>query len=176
MHVADSEDIAQHMPVLEAAAALSAFVIELGCGDGNGSLRALTAGLRRSPLAFPLYISVDLRPDRPCVDVPTEHWWNVIHGDSADPAVVNQAKAIAGDRKADLIFIDTAHTIQQMRLELELWSHFAHRGTTWLFHDTWMGGGYNRMTDAIKEFAAANNWKYKDLSKASAGLGRMVHA
>jgi len=162
------------MPSLEEAASRSSFVIELGCGDGNGSLRALSRGLRRSKAKNPLYISVDLREERPKFDIPTESWWRVIHGDSAEPVVAEKARSIAGKRKADLIFIDTAHTPQQMRLELALWSQFAGAGTVWLFHDTWMGGNYNRMTDAIKEFAAREGWKYEDLSKESSGLGRMI--
>jgi len=46
--------------------------------------------------------------------------------------------------------------------------------TVWLFHDTWMFGQYNPMTDAIKQFADEHGLVYEDLSKECNGLGRMA--
>ena len=44
MNPPDEPDIALHMPYLERCAAVSPFIIELGCGDGHGSMRALRRG------------------------------------------------------------------------------------------------------------------------------------
>lgn len=171
--ISDEPDIAMHMPALEVAASTARFIIELGCGDGNGSLRALARGFRRSPRAE-LYCSVDLRIDRPKSDQPTEAWWHLIHGDTADKATMEQAEILAGEQlDADLIFIDTNHTYEHLARELELWSYLAEEGTTWLFHDTWMNGQYNPMTDAIKDFAGRKGLTYSDLSRECNGLGMM---
>lgn len=174
--IPDEPDIVDHMPMLEDIASRAGFVIELGCGDGNGSLRALTSGMRRGVERYRLYISVDLRDDRPRYDVPDEPWWHMVHGDSAAPETLEAAQLIALGRKADVIFIDTAHTYQQMYAELRLWSALAYEGTTWLFHDTWMGGEYNPMTSAIKGFAAENGWRYDDSIRNNNGIGVMRRA
>ena len=168
----DEPDIALHMPALELAASKARFIIELGCGDGHGSMRALTAGFRKSPNAE-LYVSVDLRTDRPKYGLPAEDWWHLVHGDTGDRTTVESAREIAGGRVADLIFIDTNHTYEHLSRELAIWGELANRSTVWLFHDTWMGGSYQRMTDAIKEYASLRRLQYMDLSQECNGLGWM---
>ncbi len=97
-------------------------------------------------------------------------------GDSRAPHTRDRVLDIAGWRRPGLIFIDTDHTYDQMRDELALWHHIAGYDTVWLMHDTHMGGNYNLMTDAIKDFAAANGWVYDDFRTEAHGLGRMRHA
>lgn len=61
-----------------------------------------------------------------------------------------------------------------MKSELNLWKDLAKDTTIWLFHDTWMDGTYNHMTDAIIQFSESNpQWKYIDLSKENNGLGAL---
>ena len=76
----------------------------------------------------------------------------------------------------DLIFIDTVHTYEHLKKELELWEPLAVGDCKWLFHDTWMGGVYNPMTDAIKEFARNSNgkWEYSDITRECNGLGALL--
>lgn len=165
-------DIAAHMPVLTEYARNASFVLELGIGQGDGSTAALVQGLMESKAVNPLMISVDreaegfVRPAAP--------FWCFVQGDTTDKETMIDVGELSWGRSADLIFIDTEHTPEQIWRELSLWNWLASRSTIWLFHDTWMMGEYNPMTDAIKEYAARNGWRYDDLSKESHGLGRMM--
>jgi len=173
----DRTDIVLHMPVIEDYASKSSFVLELGCDTGNGSTRAIARGLLRSSADDKLHIGVDLNnialvPD--LGDNMIEPWWHYVVGDTRDERTLEKVKAIAGDRKADLIFIDTDHTYDCMKAELSLWENLAKDTTIWLFHDTWMLGAYNHMTDAIIQFSESNpQWKYVDLSRENNGLGAL---
>jgi predicted SAM-dependent methyltransferase len=169
----DQIEMIPHMPVIEEYASHAAVVIELGVGDGNGSTRAIARGLDNSPYLDKLHISVDIEVAKP-KERPTAPYWHMVHGDSRLMGTVDRAKLILGERKADLIYIDTDHTYEQMQCELEVWSTLARPDTIWLFHDTWMFGPYNHMTDAIKEFAAAHPpLTFIDLTHESHGLGLM---
>ena len=171
----DQPDIAAHMPVLEELASRSAVVLELGTGFGNGSTRAIARGLARSTRPDKLWVSVDsdlARPEEPPQDVP---YWELIHGRTEDPATVAKVLRHTGYLMADLIFIDTDHTPEQMMQELALWQALADHRTIWVFHDTHMFGVYNEMTNVIKEFARVRGWEYFDYSLDSHGLGMMRH-
>ncbi len=146
------------------------FVLEIGPAQGNGSTIAIQDGLDK--ISRPLHISVDIRD---YMEVkPTYECWHLVLGDSRDLETLFKVKAICGsERKPDVIFIDTDHTYEQMKAELEIWGRFAKESTVWLFHDTWMNHEYNNMTDAIKEYALANGLVYKDLTLDSHGLGYM---
>jgi len=163
-----------HMPEIEKAARESnGFVLEIGPGQGTGSTYAIQQGLEQ--YFEPLHVSVDHQDYmtwKPDVD-----WWKLVIGDSRDPFTAQRVAIIMAkslvNRYAGLIFIDTDHTPGQITKELELWNPFAGNETVWLFHDTYMNGIYNPMTDAIKEWAEENGWIYEDVSKESHGLGRM---
>jgi len=173
----DQDDIWPHMPFLEECASKAGIIIEIGVGHGNGSTRAFARGLERSTAEFKLHVGVDIDPERPQLK-PRYPYWREIHGPSEDKTTVAQVAGILWQASrlsddADIIFIDTAHTYEQMKKELPLWEPFTGPITLWIFHDTWMNGEYNHMTDAIKEFAAAHGWEYEDYSKESHGLGLM---
>jgi cephalosporin hydroxylase len=178
----DNVDIAPHMPMLEEFASKACFILEIGCGAGNGSCRAFRRGLARSPISpeLKLHISIDINEAHPAYDRPTEDYWFKVSGDSRTKEVYDEVLDVIvkqlGDGVPDIIFIDTDHNYEQMKAELELWGRLAHSSTIWLFHDTWMMGPYNHMTDAIKEYAAAHNLVYKDLATYSHGLGWMGRA
>jgi cephalosporin hydroxylase len=169
----DNVDIAPLMPRLQEFASKAGFVLEIGCGAGNGSCRAFRRGLALSPAKDKLHISVDIMDGHPCYDRPTESYWHKVTGDSRDRATAEAVKAICGDRRADIIFIDTDHTYEMMEKELPNWAEFAHDGTIWLFHDTWMFGCFNEMQNAIKEFSERNGWRFDEITRESHGLGRM---
>jgi cephalosporin hydroxylase len=170
----DEPDIALHMPYLERIAAESPFIIELGCGDGHGSMRAFRRGHHgRVDWVNNFLVSVDLRPGRLKYFEPHHGTALIIQGDSADPKIAAMVWSKATG-PADLIFIDTEHTYEHISKELQVWEPLSGPGTVWLFHDTWMFGEYNRMTDAIKEFAGSRGLVYEDLSVRCNGLGRMA--
>lgn len=174
----DEPDIALHMPYLEEVAFHSPFIIELGCGDGYGSTRAFQRGHERYGAKLGeqlgrIHVSVELRADRPKCAYNSRYWW-LLTGDSISPETFTKLR-IAYCMPADLIFIDTEHTYEHMSKELALWEIASGPQTVWLFHDTWMFGKYNRMTDTIIEFASKRGLVYEDLSTDCNGLGRMAH-
>lgn len=169
----DQYDIAALMPDLERFASSASFILEIGTGHGNGSTRAFTKGIEESPQIDKLYISVEWQPAK-FYERPNLWYWHLVVGDSRDEHTLFDVVEICEIKKADIIFIDTHHTYEQMQQELEVWKWLAGKNTRWLFHDTWMMGEYNHMTDAIKEFCVRNpGWEYSDYRTDSHGLGMM---
>lgn len=166
-----SYDIANYITILRDYALRSSFVLELGPAKGNGSTKAFEEGLNESDRENKLFISVD-RQDYMEIK-PTAPFWHLVLGDSREVETLKKVEKIAHGRKADLIFIDTHHTYEQMKQELSVWNTMAHDKTWWLFHDTYMMGEYNKMTDAIKEFSNTAGYKYRDISAEAHGLGLM---
>ena len=170
----DQEDIALHMPFLEELASKASVILELGCGKGNGSTRALSRGLHRSKSNNKLMVTVDWNPNGP-EEKPEDHWWWFVAGDTRRASTLRVVSSLLS-QLPDLIFIDTDHTPDQIEAELNLWFLVAHPFCTWVFHDTWMMGEYNPMTDAIKEFAASHGLEFIDYSRECHGLGLMRRA
>lgn len=171
-------DIDNYMPILSdmAAACEGGYVLELGVGQLDGSTAAFIEGLKRwqkiQAAHQPLMVSVDWQMDftNPQLNPELPSWWHFVLGSTLDPQTF---KFVSAYRSPDIIFIDTEHSYEQMSAELALWGRLTNRYTTWLFHDTYMFGQYNHMTDAIKEYAAASGWVYDDVSVEAHGLGRM---
>lgn len=163
----DQVEMREHMPFLESLARNASLVLEIGCGWGNGSTRAFSRGLTDGWL-----ISVDFSETHP--EERPGIRWNKVLGRSEDVSTREEVEALLAGVRPDVIFIDTDHTKEQMEKELAVWSALAGPGTIWVFHDTWMFGAYNTMTDAIKEFAAENDWVFTDLTQESHGLGLMT--
>jgi predicted SAM-dependent methyltransferase len=117
-------------------------------------------------------ISVDIDPAQP-EERPARTWWHIVYGDTRDYSTREKVEEMCAfmKRVPDIIYIDTDHTYEHMQRELEVWSPLADAHTVWLFHDTWMFGPYNHMTDAIKEYAAAHALTFFDLTHESHGLG-----
>ena len=168
----DQPDIAYHMPLLEELASKAAFVLELGVGNGNGSTRAFVRGLTRSPHEDRLLVSVEFDRSQP-EERPDVPWWHIVYGDSRNSNTLRKVAEVCGGRVPDILFIDTDHTYDQMKCELEVWPKIADAHTVWLFHDTFMFDLYNHMTDAIKEYAASAGLTFFDLTHESHGLGMM---
>jgi cephalosporin hydroxylase len=169
------EDINQLLPILEEKAKKADFILEIGCASGNGSTSAFKKVMKQNRRKFKLYISVDIEDNILPEYRPQGYWWHLVLGDSRSLETLEKVKEISKGKLADIIFIDTEHNYDVMQKELEVWKNIAHSKTVWMFHDTWMSGNYNHMTDAIKEFVQNNPmWKYEDLSKENNGLGALV--
>jgi len=176
----DASDIAYHMPFLEKCASRAGIIVEIGVGHGNGSTRAFARGLARSTKEPKMHIGVDPDPDRP-QERPA--LFTQVVGKAEDEMTADIVDDIVRSRKMSyingrpsIIFIDTIHTHEQMSMEMPVWFDQADEDTLWLYHDTWLWGTYNRMTDAIKEFIAdKDGWEYLDQSKLAHGMGLLRH-
>jgi len=167
-----SPEIFEHMPTIRDVAHNATSILELGPFWGAGSTAAIRQGVEAG--ACKNWVVVDvvdnihpwLRPHCP--------QWQLVLGDSSSVETFQKVKFVGC--KFDFIFIDTVHTYKHLKRELELYSALATDRCTWLFHDTWMGGVYNPMADAIKEFAASSDglWEYADVSKKNNGLGALT--
>ncbi len=176
----DQLDMEYHMPLLEELASKASVVIEIGVGKGNGSTRAFRNGLKKSIATYKAHICVDQELLNPR-ERPAQDYARIVYGRSQDSMTVKVASAVLQDViglkiPADIIFIDTDHTYEQLATELELWSVFAGPQTVWLFHDIFMGGGFNAMTNAITDYAAANpQWEYTAITLECHGLGMLKY-
>lgn len=169
----DQVDIAYHMPFLEAWASKAAIVVELGCGHGNGSTRAFARGLERSDAPNKLFISVDQDSRRPDL-IPMLPYWHIIHGPSESGETVARVLPLLKGQHANIIFVDTHHTYDQLKKELRVWQPLVGHGTIWLFHDTHMFGVPNEMVDAIHEYVKEHpGWEYIEVTKESHGMGML---
>jgi hypothetical protein len=174
----DASDIAYHMPFLEECASRAGIIVEIGVGHGNGSTRAFARGLARSTKEPKMHIGVDPDPERP-QERPV--LFTQVVGKSEDEITADTVSDIVRGYKIawinghpSIIFIDTIHTYEQMSMEMPLWFDLANKKTLFLYHDTWLWGVYNHMTNAIKEFAK-DGWEYLDQSKLAHGMGVLRH-
>lgn len=166
-----SDDIDNFMPWLEKVASQVGAVLEIGVGKGTGSTLAFMRGLEKRDRLLPArMISVD-RIDY-MEAKPDSRLWSLILGDSRERSTLERV-ALEFCHSPDIIFIDTDHTPEQITAELNLWQEIAGVYTLWLFHDTYMMGVYNPMTDTIKQWAAERGWIYEDVFTEAHGLGCM---
>lgn len=182
--VAVTSNIGEHMGVLEGYAAGARVLIEIGCEYGTGSTWAFRRGFEKGGGDGGVkraWISVDVVDAIMAEMRPKLDFWHFVKGDSREKATAEEVSCILENELglaslADVIFIDTVHEAEFVRRELEVWSPLADRERcVWLFHDTWMHGRYNAMTDAIKAFAEQSGaWRYEDLSKSCHGLGALL--
>jgi len=173
-----TRNIAEHMDQLASYASKANCIIELGCKQGAGSTRAFNSGFSKNADRV-CWLSVDSGDGVLPALQPKIKEWHFVLGDTREAATVEAATRILKEcsAEADLVFIDTAHDYDCMKQELDNWVGLVSETCTWLFHDTWMNGEYNPMTDAIKEFADTHpQWKYVDISKQCNGLGALVPA
>jgi hypothetical protein len=169
----DREDIKLHMPVIEKFASLAYDILEIGPDFGNGSTRAIQNGVTN--LSTYSWVTVDIDDHILPECRPTFPGWYMVVGDSREQSTVDTVSTTLMSGYADLIFIDTIYDKGFLAKELSIWKKVALPSTVWLFHDTWIGGNYNPMTDAIKEFAQSHpQWKYVDISKECNGLGALI--
>jgi len=151
-------------------------VLEIGVENGTGTTQAIRSAFEANEMPGErLWVSVDIVCKIPEWISPRFPWWHFVVGDSREQSTANDVRSVMRSVAAfDLILIDTIHTFDFMERELQVWNQLSAPNTVWLFHDTWMLGRYNPMTDAIKAFAEkSDRWAYRDLSKESHGLGTL---
>lgn len=186
----DTIEMVPLLPIIEKYAQNASVSIDIGTCKGTGSTRYIRKGMEKNPNPNKVFISIDIEDEREDFFEQRE-WEHYVLGDSREQSTVDKCRKILTifkthpysgkeddemrlERKADLIFIDTIHEYDFLKQELEMWKQMAHDKTVWLFHDTWMFGAYNHMTDAIKEFAEQDGrWEYVDITQEAHGLGML---
>ena len=172
--------IVEHIPRLREAARRAKIIIEMGLYRANGSTMAFQEGFSENKSGL-LWVGIDVDLSK-MKYTPTDLRFRLLKGSTIETSTVesvqkmllNEAKDRGDDyTTADVIFIDTIHTYEQMKRELELWGKLASNDVLWMFHDTNMEGKYNHMTDAIKEYAIVNGYSYYDFTLQCHGLGMM---
>jgi cephalosporin hydroxylase len=160
---ATPSDIHEHLPALYQLATRSETIVEFGVRSGNSTI-ALLAGLE--PMLGGRMYSYDLNPPAFPTPAPEAATWFFTQADTA---------TLPGIPDCDLLFIDTLHTCDQVRAELQ----YADRVRRWIaFHDTQLFGTRDEspgtgpgIMHAIFEFLADHpEWQVQSHTPANNGL------
>ncbi len=151
--VGTPSDIQHHLPLLYSLARGN--VLELGTRTGV-STAALLAGVEAHGGRV---WSVDVDD---CSGLFAGHpLWSFEQGNSTDPYIVEcialrpTGEDTAYDDGIDLLLVDTEHTVEQVALELSMWSERMAPGGTICIHDPETFPGVRR---AVTEFCEARGW------------------
>ncbi|HEX6293365.1 MAG TPA: CmcI family methyltransferase [Herpetosiphonaceae bacterium] len=154
-HLYTPSDIQHHLPLLYSLARGN--VLELGTRSGV-STAALLAGVEQHG-GYVWSVDVDPRSSQVAAGHPL---WQFIQGSSIERETVNVlydhfAKVLPPESNPliNLLFIDTLHTYQHVKAELELWSHWVREGGHICIHDPETFPGVRR---AVQEFCDARGW------------------
>ena len=172
----DTIEMVPLLPIIQKYGENAVIAIDIGVCKATGSTRYILKGMEKNPAKDKIFIGIDITDQREdWFDVDIKSWQHYLLGDSREQSTVEKVEEIIGQYAlSDLIFIDTVHEYEFIKKELNLWKQLAHKKTIWLFHDTWMFGTYNHMTDAIKEFAEESGiWEYVDITQEAHGLGML---
>ena len=146
-------------------------IVETGVAHG-GSLVYYSSLMDMMGLTDGIVVGVDIdirAHNRAALEAhPTYGRMRLIQGSSVDPDVAAQVKELAAGRKRVIVTLDSMHTHDHVRRELELYSPLVTRGSYLVVFDTaveWLpkemypdrpwGPGDNPMT-AVQEFLRAN--------------------
>lgn len=139
-------DIQHHLPLLFSSA--RGTVVELGTRSGL-STAALLAGVE---IRGGHVTSIDIAD---CSHLYRGHTqWTFIQSDSTAPYIAD--RVLDDGQRIDVLFIDTEHTYQQAKLELNYWSPRMRDTGVILMHDTETFPGVKR---AAIEFARSQDWR-----------------
>lgn len=153
-------DIFQHLPTLKRYATDSDFIVELGT-RGIVSTWALLAGKPKQ------MISVDIAHPK---DFGADIWevYDATNAEQIDYEFVQRSSLEIELPEHDLLFIDTLHTYDQLKAELE--KHHTKPRKYLIMHDTNLAGE-NQMQIAVNEFLDAHlEWEVKEHFMNNNGL------
>ncbi len=156
------------------AAMSNGVIVEVGSGCGDGSTHAFELGLRVNPAKYTRHISVNLHPVGGGWE-PQENW-KFIQGDSRECPTVEGVRLSLLGYIPGIIYIDTEHSYDCLRRELEIWPDLGDEKTLYLFHDV---QGFSCLMDAINETIAPGG-RFHDthdfllIDPDCSGLGALV--
>src|SRR5882724_3316188 len=179
-----------HMERLADFASRAKVIVELGTGTCCGSTHAFDLGLKVSnaPDSAKGHFAVDIYDELNGEFRPKAPYFHYTQGDSravstledVQEAMARHFRIGAGEMfpPVDILYIDTIHEYEFLKAELETWQYLIDPQTLCLFHDTYLGGSYNKMTEAIKEMVAENGpladtHRYMEISTHCNGLSAL---
>ncbi|NBW22791.1 MAG: hypothetical protein EBR82_84080 [Caulobacteraceae bacterium] len=146
-------------------------------------------GLAENPNEYKRHISVNLHPVGGGWE-PERSYWSFVQGDSREDDTVYEVQKMlphentttpSGNPDAKMvcpgiIYIDTEHSYECLKRELEIWPDIGDEKTLYVFHDT---VGFPHMTQAILEAVAPGGrfhetHDYKLLWHTCSGLSALV--
>lgn len=151
---AETSDIVLHLPILEYYASLCSHVTEFGVRTAQSTL-ALIYGCGKEIHSYDIDRSPMARLLKN-ISLPCRHW--EFH--RADTGV-----AETNVKPTEFLFVDTLHTYEHVKKELDLWGCKVSRFMA--FHDTYTCGDLDKsgpdkevkgINDAISEFMKENTW------------------
>ena len=97
-------------------------IIETGVAHG-GSLIYYASLLKAIGQGRVIGIDIEIRPhNRKAIEEhPLSEWITLLEGDSADPEIVRQARDLIDPEDTVLIVLDSCHTLEHVRRELDAW-------------------------------------------------------
>lgn len=164
-------------------------IVEVGIATCSGSTHAFDLGLQASTAPVKRHIGIDIHDAPDPAWEPPSPWWTYLQGDSREASTVERVlKELTSPTTdgypgpvlvPDLIYIDTMHTYEFLSAEMKVWPALGGPSTLWLFHDTWLGGSFNPMTNAITEAVAeggplADTHVYVEVTRDMNGLGALI--
>jgi cephalosporin hydroxylase len=162
-------DIVLHLPILEYYASQCEHVTELGVRGGQSTV-ALVSGCTGEVHSYDIektdFVDFFQTLYKPCS-------WFFHQGDTANPSL--------GIQDTDLLFIDTLHTYNHVKQELNLWGRKARKYL--IFHDTFTCGYLDisgpdptqpGILKAIEEFLASYPGEYETVYQTKCCNGLWV--
>ena len=140
------------------------FIIETGTHWGGSALYLATIC---SLLGTGKVLSIDLYPKSP---LPSHERITYLTGSSIDPEIEAKVTEILGENKKVMVILDSNHTREHVKKELDIYSKFVQNGNLLIVEDTFLGGHPSHQeygegpTEAIHDFLAENSDFYIDRS------------
>lgn len=179
-----------HMERLADFAARAKVIVELGTGTCCGSTHAFDLGLKVSnyPDKDKGHFAVDIYDYLNGEFMPKADYFHYTQGDSRAAVTMDEVLEEMKEHfgvtytvdlpPVDILYIDTIHEYEFLKKELANWLEIIGPNTLCLFHDTYLGGSYNPMTDAIKEMVAEDGplfltHRFQEISQHCNGLSAL---
>jgi len=165
-------------------------IVEVGVGCCDGSTHAFDLGLQKHivPASKRLHIGVDIHEAPDGSWGPKSEWFQYLCSSSQDQETVDKVWDMLPQYPGEngklarwapgILYIDTVHTYEFLKRELEIWPQLVGPDTLMLFHDTYQFGPHEPapLTQAIIEAVAPggilhSTHEYFSISEECSGLG-----
>jgi len=95
-------------------------------------------------------------------------------GDSACPGTLDVVKTVMGDDPVDMIFVDTDHTVETTRREVELWLPYVREGGILAFHDIYTSADGVQIVWRELQERFTENYEFTGAQPPFCGIGAAI--